>query len=158
MENLDVRFSQVKILKDINVRLLSEGRLQIKKPNVVIWEIEKPAFSRVTLKGGEMRIQSDVGKPEEVFNAKEGGREADRNIRSMMVWLKMDAEEMFREYRVWEVLPRTFRFEPFQKDLVPFQNLTMELSAKGDLKKLKIHEKSGDDLEISFATPRMNFK
>ena len=147
---LEANFHQKKVLKDLDMSLMSEGRLTFARPDQVTWEILKPSPLLVELNAQEIRMHN--GK--EIQTIKAGGPQT-QSLQSMITWLKLDATEIYKESEVFEVGPRHYLFKPRQINSSPFSSLDLTLSAKGFLEKFVLHEKSGDLLEIVFQTPKV---
>lgn len=159
IKRLEVSFTQVKILKELDVRLASEGRFILNRPEKVIWEISKPSPVRVTIDRSAMRIESGSGDAAHTQVFKLGSTVSDestKNLTALIAWLNFDAETLYAQYVITSVGKDVFRFDPRESINSPFQHLVMQLSVEGHLKHLSIHEASGDVLEIDFGKPKIS--
>ena len=148
--HLEAAFHQKKILKDLDMNLKSEGKLSFTRPDQVTWEILKPSPLKVELNSQEIRLQN--GK--DVQTIKAGGPQT-QSLQGLVTWLKLDANEIYKEDQVLEVGPRHYIFKPRKPEQSPFASLDLTLSAKGYLQKFILHENSGDLLEIEFDSPKI---
>jgi len=159
MTRLKVAFKQKKFLKDMDLALESQGDLDIKPPNLVVYRITKPTKMTVTLTPEEIKIENggDTGTAT-VQTIKTGaipGEAEKRSLQAMVTWLKLDPDALASEYAVARDDRGGFRFEPRKPEQSPFQNLRMQLSKNGHLKQLTMHEKSGDRIEFIFDNPKV---
>jgi hypothetical protein len=161
---LEVTFKQIKFFQDMEMELRSEGKLKLTRPDQVVWEIIKPSPVKVTLRGDQVKIESGTGKNAQLqnFNTRDSGSErAARGMASMAAWLNLDASALSRQYDVYSSAhgsAGTFRFVPKAAEASDFRELEMTLGSQGHLRKLLIHEASGDRLQIEFATPKVKLK
>jgi outer membrane lipoprotein-sorting protein len=156
ISTLSVTFKQTKNLKDMGVQLKSEGRLSLHRPNKVVWEITQPSPLEVTLEHDQIQIRSGRGPAAQVQTLKMSEASLDQPTQSMaglIAWLNLDARALSEQYKVFAKDSNSFRFEPKQKDLMPFDNLEMSLGKDGQLKRLTLHEVSQDTLDIEFGPP-----
>jgi outer membrane lipoprotein-sorting protein len=158
ISTLSVSFKQTKTLKDLGMQLKSEGRLKLERPDKVTWEITQPSPVLVTLDKTQIQIRSGKGADAQTQTLKMGEASSDQPTQSLtglIAWLNLDSKKLSEQYQVSETGKQLFHFEPKQKDTVPFQSLDMGLSPDGQLKRLAIHEISGDQLEIEFGKPQI---
>jgi outer membrane lipoprotein-sorting protein len=157
ISTLDVDFKQTKTLKDLDLILKSEGKLRLERPDRVTWEIIKPSPLVVVLDKKEIRIRTGKGSEAQTETLKmdDGSDSATRSLSGLIAWLTLDSKALVKQYRVYSVGKEAFRFEPREKNAVPFENIEMSLRADGQLSRLKIHELSGDALDIEFGRPKL---
>lgn len=157
--SLDVTFKQTKILKNLDLQLKSEGRLQIfRTQHRIIWQIFKPSPVVVQLDQKEIRIESGVGKDlqKQVFKISDAPSDkATQSIRSLVTWLNLDATALAEQYSIFALKTKAYRFIPKEKSISPFQGLDMYLAEDGQLNRLVMNELSGDSLDIEFGKPRL---
>jgi len=140
-------FTQVKKLNELNLELKSEGTLTVRRPREVIWEVKKPTALRLTLDGKNLTLSNANSETTTVTAGFKG-------VDKLMAWLRLDAAEIGRSYRVTrhpsgelECLPK--KADPGD----PFVSMRLRLSTDGSLSQLNLKERSGDALEISFTKP-----
>ncbi len=158
IHTLEVSFTQKKVIKDIDVRLTSEGRFKIIRPEKIIWEITKPSPVKVTFDKAEIRIESGAGASQHSQVLKLGDSLPDKAAKSLaglVAWLDLDAKKLHAQYVIFHAGAQAFRFEPRQKEGSPFKDLLMTLGGDGHLKQLAIQETSGDTLDIEFGVPKI---
>ncbi len=155
---LDVRFEQLKTLKDMDLVLKSEGELRIERPAHFIWKVIRPSPVSVSVDGEAMTIVSGAGPSARTQRLKLGDAPSDntaRSLASMAAWLNMDAKALHREYDAFAESALKYRFRPKKLAGSPVAELEMELTREGHLKSLLIRELSGDTLDIRFDKPRI---
>lgn len=149
----ETKFNQVKFIKSMNVRLKSKGILTVQKPHKVLWQITEP--SKMTVKIDDKRLEMTSGSGKEASTQKvDIGNipSAMKNMATLSTWLRMDANELARDYRISKTSDVQFTFEPREEGM--FTSFEMTLTPKGHLKSLTIHEKSEDSLQIEFELPK----
>jgi outer membrane lipoprotein-sorting protein len=153
---LESDFHQVKDLKELGMQMKSEGRLTLKRPDSVIWEIRKPAHVKVELDLKKIRITSGDGASATVqtFTADQMPKDKDASsLRDLVAWLKLDAHALADQYVITKTTEDHFNFAP--KKTGPFRTMEMDLSKAGHLKTLTLNETSGDRMILSFERPRV---
>jgi hypothetical protein len=73
----------------------------------------------------------------------------------MVAWLNLDSAALEREYEISEEANGGYLFEPKDKAASPFASLEMQLASSGHLKRLIIHELSGDRIVMDFGDPKV---
>lgn len=163
LSSLDVTFHQTKKIVDAGIEIKSEGRLRLEnsssKAEIIVWEILKPSPVRVTLNSAGVEIVTGSGDSVNRLKFKEndlpkGESGSAAGFRSLGAWLKLDAKELSAEYTIESLNARTVRFTP-KTATGPFVKLEMELPEGGPLEVLRLSERSGDELFIRFAKPRV---
>ena len=104
IHTLEVSFTQTKVIKDIDVKLTSEGRFKIIRPEKIIWEITKPSAVKVTLDKAEIRIESGAGAGQHVQVLKLGDSLPDKAAKSMtglIAWLNLDSLKLYAQYFIF---------------------------------------------------------
>lgn len=154
IKHLEVDFKQTKILKDLNLRLASEGHLTLALPDRVIWKIEKPQSMSVDLNQEKITIQSSTNT--QTYSATENPSVQDRqNFATMLSWLKLDARAIAGKYEVRELAKRRYLFIAKETKAAVLKSLEMELTPAGHVAKLIFQEISGDEMRIQFAKPKV---
>lgn len=153
---LDVEFKQVKTLPDLKVKLESEGKLKLMRPDQVIWEITKPSRVLIQFKDRQVRVESGIGAEQSVQTWKlddmPKGKDS-KSINALMPWLQLDANALSKLYKVSSLGPNKLRFDPKEPDKSAFKRIEITLSSNGRLDLLHIEESSGDEMDIHFKTP-----
>jgi outer membrane lipoprotein-sorting protein len=158
IQKLEVAFKQTKTIKDLEVQLKSEGHLTLIRPNRVIWEIKSPAPVLVSLDEREIQIRSGRGPDSSTMTMKISDAPSDessKSISGLVAWLNLDATKLHSQYQIYSSGGSAYRFVPKEKAGSPFEELEMTLGSGGHLKKLRIHEVSGDLLNIEFTQPKL---
>jgi hypothetical protein len=157
ISRLDVDFQQTKTLKDMDLKLKSEGHLTLSLPQRVEWKILKPTPLTVELEKDKITIHSGSGT--QVFSQAENPSAKDReSFQTLLTWLKLDAEEINRKYDVTLTGPGQYRFTSKNPDEPVMKSLEMKLSKAGHVQELRFHEASGDQVQIRFAKPKVTYR
>jgi hypothetical protein len=156
IEKLDVDFKQTKHLSDLALDLNSEGHLSLRRPDHVEWKITKPESLSVELEGGRIRIHGAKG--DETFDSADAQEADRRRMEALLNWLKLDADAIARDFTIEkkDTTHFTFTAKPGHPSLVTA--LEMELAASGHVTKLLFRERSGDEIRLSFGTPKLVYK
>ena len=151
------QFTQTKYIKSMNVSLKSKGNLSVLKhkgeggSTLVTWRVVDPA--PLTVKIDDKNLEIASGDQEEIQKVDLSQiPSAMKNMAMLATWLKMDADELTRDYKVTKLSESQFSFEPRDESL--FTGLDMSLNPKGYVRTLVIREKSGDSLSIEFSAPK----
>jgi|GEM_PF-1567618 len=155
---MDVRFKQKKILKDMDLALTSEGDLQLKMPDQVVYSINKPGRLVVTMNPAVIKFESGSGEAATTQTIKTGALTGDtdkRNLQAMMTWLKMDPVALAKNYAISTDHHNHFHFTPHDLKTSPFRELEIELGTTGHVKNLTMNEQSGDRIEFAFEIPKI---
>jgi hypothetical protein len=152
IQRLESTFKQTKSFKDLKLKLKSEGQFTLDRIHKkVIWHIKKPADLKVTMTDDFITTKEEGRKDEQTLKLSELGNGRLAQSMGMLVsWLEMDASKLIRQYSVFELADRKFRFVPKDKGLSPFEALEMQLNGKGLVEHVEISEKSGDHMSIDF--------
>jgi hypothetical protein len=145
IQTLQTKFHETKTLRDIQLKDLT-----VIRPNKVIWKVTRPSPLTVTLEETRLQILEE-GKTESF--AIEG--EAKQALKSLVVWLKLDPDELFATYQISSLGENRFAFVPKSLETSPIQRLEMTLRTNSYVERLQIDEKSGDHLDIRFEKPRI---
>jgi outer membrane lipoprotein-sorting protein len=160
IQTLDVDFEQIKVLKSVGIKIDSEGHLSIKPDKKIIWEISKPDQLIVTLSGDEMAMttRTDGKSDTQVLKLKEMSKEQGaQNFSALFVWLTLDAKEIHKAYEVSTKDDKQYDFIPKEKNQ-PFTKITMSIGPESTIKGLRMHEQSGDELNIQFKKPKLTYR
>ena len=155
ISELNAKFTETKTLKDMALKLESDGELTVVRPvagtthSQVVWRVIHPSALTVTLSEGSVKIVSGDGKTENY--AIEGS--AKESLKALVAWLKLDPEELIQSYRISQEADGAYRFEP--KGEASIAAMVMTLQPGSYLEQLRIEEKSGDSLLIRFQKPTL---
>ncbi len=151
VKQLDVNFTQLKHLAEMNLDLKSSGRLSVNSSGEVRWEIQKP--SAVTVQIDAEKVQITSRDDNHVFQLKEISQDnVARGIGLMLPWLKLDAKTLASEYKITKVSGAIYDFEP-KKPAPPMIKMTAEIAKDGHVRRLKLFETSGDSVGNRIRTP-----
>lgn len=142
VESLTVGFEQMKILKDMDFRLKSEGQMSVTPPNHIIWEVRKPA---------PLKFELDTEDANSAIPEKQR-----REIAQMILWLRLDPDALSKDYEVVENSPNSFSFTAKNKDGV-FKSMQLTLK-NGFAETVTLDENSGDRIALKFARPNVKYK
>lgn len=160
IKTLEADFHQVKDLRELGMQMKSEGRLTLRRPDAVTWEVRKPARVKVELDPNGMRITSGEGKTATVqtfstaqMGASMSGDKDASSLRDLVAWLKLDAHALAEQYAIATTGGNRFFFTP--KKPGPIASMEMELAKAGHLSKLVLNESSGDRMTLEFSRPKI---
>lgn len=157
IEHLEVDFKQTKTLKDMDLKLNSEGHLTVNHPNKVEWKILKPTPLTVELEKGTITINSASGTQK--FSQAENPSAKDReSFQTLLSWLRLDAREISEKYDVTKLALHNYRFEAKDPNTPVMKALEMKVAATGHVTDLKFEEASGDSVEIQFSKPKVKYR
>ncbi len=157
IQELHVTFDQKKHLAEMNLDLPSSGRIVVRRPDQVTWEVLKPAYVRVNINSQHVQIVSGEGAhaKTQVFKAAElGGSEQAKWMARLLPWLLLDARALSKQYTVSLIREGQLQFLP-RETKGPFAKLEIELNKAGHMGRLVLFEPSKDTLEIRFGRPRI---
>lgn len=152
MSSLQVAFKQTKTLKDIQLKLESEGVLKVQLPNKVEWKITKPQPLEMMLDQETITLSSD-GKTS-VFRMSEGSTKDQRAFHAMLNWLRLDADALLKDYDVTELGKNRYRFAAKKGD-TGMKALIMTVNKNGHVETLTFEEIAGDEILIRFGAPKV---
>ena len=153
VSELQVSFQQRKTISGLKKPLLSEGELRLQKPDFVQWTVLKPSFLRIEMQKKQMRLETGSdpkNKRTQVLSESETG-----SLTSLVAWMRMDAGLLAEQYQVTSLGSRRYAFVPKNPASFPMEKMEIEMGAQDFLKTLTLFEKSGDRIEITFATPQV---
>ncbi len=154
MSSLEVSFKQTKTLKDIQLKLESEGVLKVQLPNTVEWKIQKPQPLEMLLDKDVIKLKSD-GK-ESIFHASEGSAKDQRAFHDLLNWLRLDASAILENYNVVQEGKNRYRFHA-KNSASGMKSLVMNLNRIGHVETLSFEELAGDEIAIRFGTPAVKY-
>ena len=155
---LNVQFKQTKTLKDMDIALASQGDLQWKLPDQVIYKITKPAALKVTMTPKTIEIENGTGPTatkQTIETSSMPGDAEKRSLQAMVTWLKMDPVLLSKEYEITTNHASDFKFVPREPKNSPFTQLDLQLDGGGHVKKMEMSEKSGDHINFVFDKPEI---
>ena len=155
IERLNVGFQQTKHLSDMNLDLRSSGQMTLDH-GVVTWEVQKPSPVKVKISASDVEIVSSSGK--QAFKLKDLSKDSvARGVGLLLPWLTFDAKALSAQYKISQLGPRQYAFEPLVADF-PMRKIVASLNSEGHIERLQMTETSGDTLEIHFAAPKVKRK
>lgn len=161
LHTLSTSFHQTKFLQEMGIELKSEGKMELIRPDKVVWKVTSPSPLELVLDKRllSMTMGTGTSKKTEQFSL-DGPLDpsVSKSLFSLIAWLKVDVPVIQESYTIFEIDKRTFKCVPKEDKLGVFQSLTLFLHKKGHLEKLFIEEKSGDRIELRFSTPTITFK
>jgi hypothetical protein len=154
-EQLEGRFQQTKLLKELDLEIKTEGDFQVlrqpQNASVFRWNIQKPKVSKICIDSVGILIDSADGDPAKKKNLKfsEVGKEAGDQIASLLKIITMDQGKIGEEF---EITPqgKTYLLTPKDPAKAFFQSANLEINGKGLAEKVTIREKSQDEIRIRF--------
>jgi outer membrane lipoprotein-sorting protein len=166
VRSLEARFEQQRTTSLLNQPLVSTGTLRFERPDKLAWVVEQPGRSTMVVSGSRVGMSyPDLGVHDQLDLA--GDPDAQRLVRSMMVWLAGDLEQVSRDYGVaWAAAPAggpdgalhlatLTPLDPTMAALVA----RLELSIGGaPLRVLAVtmHEPDGDRVDIAMREVRLD--
>ncbi len=105
VRSLEASFEQSRTTTLLTQPLVSTGTLRFVRPDKLAWIVEQPGRSTMVVSGSKVGMSyPDLGVYEQLDLA--GDPDAERLVRSMMVWLAGDLEQVSRDYGlVWAAAP-----------------------------------------------------
>jgi len=155
-EQLNGKFKQTKILKELNVEIKTEGRFQVlkqgKDASIFRWDIVKPKPSKICIDSLGIVMDSADGDPAKRKNLKfsEVGKEAGDQIASLLKIITMDQNKIGDEFTI-EKQDKLFVLSPKNKDGAFFETATLDINKAGLAQNVMIKEKSQDEIQIHFS-------
>jgi outer membrane lipoprotein-sorting protein len=157
VNTLSSDFVQEKHLSMFKTVLVSKGRFNFKKPDLLRWELTSPVVSGFVLQGDKgRRWHERTGRTESFLISREPVMKLVSE--QLFAWARADFSWLRKEYRisVLEESPVTLRLEP--RLAVGFlQHLLITFSADGRyVRSVELHEKDGDFTRIRFVNTLVN--
>jgi outer membrane lipoprotein-sorting protein len=164
--SLEARFEQRRSTALLSEPLVSTGVLRFVRPDKLAWVVEQPGRSTMVVRGSQVALSyPELGVHEQLDLA--GDPDAERLVRSMMVWLAGDLEAVRRDYAVaWaSAAPGAPEGAAHLATLTPRDETMaaliarLELSIGGEpLRVLSVvmHEPDGDRVDIAMRDVRMD--
>lgn len=151
---MDVHFSQTKQIMDLGLKLPSKGKLTVIRPDMVIWQINKPEVLKVVINSREISMQS--GKSEiEKWPLDQVPEKMAVGLKEMVLWLKFDARALYQHFHIHSHGRYHYSFHTRKNKggSFNFASMTMILDPRGNVKNMRMVEKSGDLIDILFDEP-----
>ena len=151
IQELKTTFQQTKHLSSMNLDLKSDGRMTIKKPDDISWEILHPSPILVRLNKSEVKITN--GDDTQIFKFQELSQDnMARGVGLLLPWLTLDVKALSEQYKMSQEADGQFLFEP-KISSVSISKMKLLLKKNGHLERLTLYETSGDWMEIRFGQP-----
>lgn len=144
-------FRQLRRLKELGMELTIRGSMASERNGRLRWQVDSPTRS-VTLIGKETLRHFDRETGKTAVIRKESFPWLKIMGDAMNDWLTGDPERLARRFKVSRPSPDTLLLAPTDPGLLQFCR-SVELSFSSDrreLRKIRIDEPSGDELEINF--------
>lgn len=155
---LRVNFTQTKILKDMDLKLVSHGKLTVVRPAKVIWEIKDPSPLTVTFDQSDLQIQSGTGSTQKTEHYQiRSGQQGFSALKALSAWLNVDVDALYKDYTILSTDNNQYLFKPKQKG-IPFESILAKVGSSGHLEGLTLNELSGDQLELRFDNPEITHR
>lgn len=166
VRSLEARFEQRRTTTLLTQPLVSTGTLRFQRPDKLAWVVEQPGRSTMVVSGSQVAMSyPDLGVHEQLDLA--GDPDAERLVRSMMVWLAGDLEQVSRDYSLaWADAPAEPVPDALYLATLSPRDPTMaalvarlELSIGGEpLRVLAVtmHESDGDRVDIAMREVRID--
>jgi hypothetical protein len=146
---IDVHFSQVKHIPDLGLKLLSDGKLIVIHPSTVIWQIHKPDLLKVVINTQEISMQSGLNEIER-WPLDQVPEKMASDLKEMILWLKFDAQALYKHFTIYSKGDHDYSLIPRKNAAGSFTSMEMMLGSQGNVKRMKMVEKSGDFIDIQF--------
>jgi outer membrane lipoprotein-sorting protein len=166
VRSLEARFEQRRSTTLLAQPLVSSGTLRFARPDKLAWVVEQPGRSTMVVSGSQVGMSyPDLGVHDQLDLA--GDPDAERLVRSMMVWLAGDLEQVQRDYGVaWSNAPAGAPEGALHQATLTPRDTTMaalisslDLIIGGDpLRVLAVtmHEPDGDRVDIAMFDVRLD--
>jgi hypothetical protein len=153
LKSFEVPFRQTKKLKGVDFELRSRGTLHVDRraPYKIDWRVVEPAPIEVHIEESKIEIVTGLGNKQsrQTFDRKQAtSQEATKGFARLGAWMRMDAEELDRQYRIEAMSPSRLRFLPKETDSI--RKVEIEIGKNGQLQKMQLFEISDDEIEIEF--------
>ncbi len=155
-KELKVDFTQMKHIEDLSFPLKATGRLEVRRPGIVRWEIITPSRLVVDLTPTEVRIESGEGEAvqKQVFPMSKAATES-KTWNALSPWMDLNPKEIYSRYEVTSEKKGVYRMIPREIKSSPFKSLQITLSDRGHIKSLDFEEASSDRMVFDFGTPKI---
>jgi len=151
-------FVQVRHLKIMSVPLESSGSLYFRKPDSVVWEVKKPAPSRLVISGGRALMEIPGLNHREVVDTAVDPvlKELAGHIVSIAAQdFKVMQQKYSMEFKPESTLILTPTDQQMKKAV---SSIRIEFLSPGIIRKMTMNQPGGDSIEISFSSVRLNNK
>jgi outer membrane lipoprotein-sorting protein len=155
-ETLSGQFSQSKYVKDLDVTLNTQGNFRIRRllagGSVVHWNVQKPKASSICIDEKGVVLGNQQLNFSDISSGDVGP------LGGLLKLMTLDPDQIHSEFKVEkEVQKKVQKKEVFfvltqlHPNLAFFEYAKIQLDRRGLLKKLVLHEKSQDEMTISFS-------
>lgn len=151
LKSLKADFVQKKHLADLNMNLISTGKLEVEKPRKVLWTVLKPSFLEVSIAEKDLTMTSmkDGQKQVQKISFEQmGSEQGAKGLALLLPWLEMDVDKLLAEYTIVETAPSELQFTPSTKSL--FKYIGLKLAKNKHIETLTFTEQNGDSISIEF--------
>ncbi len=166
VRSLEARFEQQRTSSLLAQPLASSGTLRFQRPDKLAWLVEQPGRSTMVVDGSRVGMSyPDLGVYEQLDLA--GDPDAERLVRSMMVWLAGDLEQVAADYGVrWAAAPQDSQEGALHLATLEPRDATMaalisrlELTLGGEplrVMAVTMHEPDGDRVDIAMVDVQLD--
>lgn len=155
VSELDVDFRQTKTIRGLKTPLKSTGHLKVRQPDLVEWTVLKPSYLQARMQGRKMTLTTGQGENQRTQAVPESET---GSLSALVAWMRFDVEQLAKDYTVTELGSNWYSFVPQKPESAPLNKIDVELGPERKLKTLVLHEKSGDQIEIAFESPKVKNK
>ena len=159
VRTLSSDFVQEKHLSMFKTVLISKGRFNFSKPDLLRWELTAPVASGFILKGEKgQRWHERTGRSESFLISQEPVMKLVSE--QLFAWARADFQWLRKEYRISVLAesPVALRLEPRSAATAGFlHHLLINFSSDGRyVRSVELHEKDGDYTRIKFVNAVVN--
>jgi outer membrane lipoprotein carrier protein len=160
VDTMQADFVQKKRLSMLRHTLVIEGKLAMKKPNKVIWIVDKPTRYAIRVDGEELTQWDEDTNKVQVLHL--GGDPTFKNItEQIQAWFLGDYKMLEKSYDVYVLSekPLSLRFAPQAGGMVAKMVKNIEITFGNDeteVDKMVINESTGDTTTLTYSNTRLN--
>lgn len=153
IKKLDSQFKQVRLVKEWETEVVTNGRFQINrtKNKSLLWEITHPSYMAVSMKPDGLLFKTE--EKSDKWKALGNAKMADQ-LKSLFSWLAFDVEALHQDFIVSKTKNDEFQLTPKNKAMT-FQKIIISLDGKRLVKKIKMFEANQDSIDISFSKTQL---
>lgn len=151
VNKLSAQFKQKKRIKDLDIELLSEGKMIFEKPQKIQWIITKPSPIEVQIDAEKISISSSKAgqRQTQILQLSQISENQNTMGFSLFVpWIQRDAAKILSVYKVAQINDHHLVFTSKKPSL--FRSIDMRTGKNGLIEKMTFLENTEDSLEISF--------
>jgi len=160
VDTMQADFIQKKHLSMLKHTLVIQGKLAMRKPNAVIWIVDKPTRYAIRVDGEELTQWDQDTNKVQVLHL--GGDPTFKNItEQIQAWFLGDYKTLEKSYDVYQLSekPLSLRFAPQAGSMVAKMVKNIEITFGNDetqVDKMVINETTGDSTTLNYSNTRLN--